>query len=106
MPPQEPEERKKQHARKIGSIINQLMSRRGYAQVQTSNEMERVFRKVVGAQLANTCRPGNVRNGSLEVTVSDSVSIQELSFQKRALIKALQKEFPQSGIKDIRYRVG
>ncbi|WP_417739631.1 DUF721 domain-containing protein [Rosistilla oblonga] len=102
----EPEERKKQHARKLGSIVNQLMARRGYAQVQTGNEMERIVRRVVGDNLANTCRPGNVRNGTLEIAVSDSVSIQELSFQKRALIKALQKEFPQSGIKDIRFRAG
>jgi len=102
----EPEERKKRYPRKIGSIVNQLMSRRGYAQVQTIGEMERVFKSVVGEELANTCRCGNVNRGTLEVAVSDSVSIQELSFRKRPVIKALQKEFPSSGIKDIRFRFG
>lgn len=99
-------ENPKRRPRKIGSIIEQLMARRGYAQVQTSNEMDRVLKQVVGTDLARQCRCGNVRRGTLDVTVTDSVATQELSFKKRAIIQAMQKEYPQSGIKAVRFRLG
>lgn len=93
------------HPRKIGSIVNQLMARRGYAQVQSASEMEAIFLKVLGNPLSKACTPGHVKRGTLDVAVTDSVVVQELSFQKRQLLKALQKEFPQTGITDIRFRV-
>lgn len=96
---------KKRSPRKIGAIIGQLMARRGYAQVQASEEMDRVLQQVVGPALAQSCRCGNVRRGTLDVTVSDSVASQELSFQKRAIVKAMQQEYPNSGIKAVRFSV-
>ncbi len=99
------EAKKKRSPRKIGSIIGQLMARRGYAQVQTSNEMDRVLQQVVGSALAKCCRCGSVRRGTLDVSVTDSVASQELSFKKRAILKAMQQEYPQSGIKEVRLSV-
>ncbi|MEZ6090586.1 MAG: DUF721 domain-containing protein [Pirellulaceae bacterium] len=96
----------KRHPRRIGLIVNQLMTRRGYGQVRTQEDIARIIQLTVGKELAKACRPGHVRRGLLEIGVTDSVAVQELSFQKRVLVKALQKEFPQSGIKDIRFRVG
>ena len=100
------EEHEQRYPRRIGSIVNQLMARRGYAQVQSTIEMEQTIKATVGEELAKACQPGNVRRGTLEIGVGDSVAVQELSFHKRALVKAFQKEFPASGIKDIRFRVG
>ena len=96
---------KKKHPRKIGSIVNQLMARRGYAQVQVAGEMDRVLASVTSPEIANQCMIGKINRGVLEIGVSDSVIVQELSFQKRQIIAALQKEFPQSGISDIRFRI-
>lgn len=97
---------KPRYPRKIGAIVSQLMARRGYAQVQTMGEMQRIIESVIGSELAKNCSPGNVNRGTLQITVTDSVVVQELSFKRRPIVKALQKEFPQSGIKDIRFRIG
>ena len=99
-------ETKKKHPRKIGSIVNQLLARRGYAQVQGSDEMQGVFKKVLGSALASQCTVGQLKRGTLHVSVKNSVAVQELAFQKRQLIKALRTQYPQNGIEDIRFNVG
>lgn len=91
---------------KIGSIVSQLMARRGYARVQAADEVEQVWQECVGGSLGAHTRTGNVRRGTLLVIVTDSVSMQELTFSKRRLLKTLQSRLPSAGIKDIRFQLG
>ena len=50
--------------------------------------------------------PGNVRRGVLEVLVSNSSVLQELSFLKPKAIKTLTRLVPEQQIKGVRFRVG
>ncbi len=81
------------------------MSRRGYAQVAVNDELQAVIVSVVGSEVANSLQVGNLKRGVLQVYASDSVTLQELNFQKRQILKKIQKEMPQSGVTDLRFRI-
>ncbi|WP_164102134.1 DUF721 domain-containing protein [Candidatus Laterigemmans baculatus] len=92
--------------RRIGSILNQLMARRGYAQVESAEGLQRSVAAAVGPLLASGVRAGNVRRGVLQLFASDSPSLQELTFKKRQILKQLQQDHPEAGITDVRMKIG
>ncbi|MGI9474286.1 MAG: DUF721 domain-containing protein [Rubripirellula sp.] len=95
----------KPRVRRIGSLVSQLMSRRGYAQVAANEALQQIMAREVGDSLADAFRVGNLRQGVLQVYASDSVTIQELNFRKRAILKRIQSELPDNKITDLRFRV-
>jgi predicted nucleic acid-binding Zn ribbon protein len=90
----------------MGQAISQLLARTGYAQIQTAATCEAAWREAVGAKLAASTRPGLVKRGVLEVLVSNSAVLQELSFLKTKAVKALKQLVPDQQIRDVRFRVG
>lgn len=95
----------KPRVRRIGALMSQLMSRRGYAQVAVNEELHRTVASAIGDQLASEIQIGNLRKGVLQVYASDSVTLQELNFRKRAILKRLQQELPENKVTDLRFRV-
>jgi len=89
----------------IGSLVSQLISRRGYAQVAATNQFHDAIAKAVGANLAAVITVGKLNRGVLKVFADDSVTIQELTFQKRAILKSIQKEMPDAKVTDLRFGV-
>lgn len=87
-------------------VLSQLLAKKGYAQVQTAASCDAAWRQAVGETLAADTRPGNVRQGVLEVLVRNSVSLQELGFLKIKIVKTLTKLLPEQRIRDLRFRVG
>jgi hypothetical protein len=95
----------KPRVRRIGSLVSQLMSRRGYAQGAVNQELHQAVASVIGGQLGSDIQIGNLRKGVLQVYASDSVTLQELNFHKRAILKRLQQELPQNKVTDLRFRI-
>ena len=91
--------------RKIGSLVNQLLSRRGYASIAAGEELQNAVTSIVGASLGASIRVGNLNRGVLQLYATDSVTMQELMFQKRSILSGLQARLPESKITDIRFRV-
>lgn len=91
---------------RIGDILAQLMARRGFANVQSAAAWETAWRQAAGEMIARFTRVGPLRGGKLEIVVANSTLVQELSFQKPALLKALATLLPDHTIKDLRFRVG
>jgi predicted nucleic acid-binding Zn ribbon protein len=91
---------------RIGEILSQLMARRGYARVQSGGACGAAWREAAGEPLAACTRATSVRRGVLEVLVSNSTMIQEIGFQKAALIKRLADLLPDEKIRDLKLRVG
>ena len=100
-PPPRPRE-----ALKMGSVIANLMARRGYAQVEESSERETGWQEVVGPALGPQTRSANIRRGVMEVIVASSAVMQELTFRKSTLLKQLAQRLPSHKIKDLRFRLG
>ncbi len=90
----------------IGNVLSELMSRRGYARVQSAAAFDDAWREAAGSLVARYTRVGQVRRGTLEIVVANSTLVQELGFQKAALLAKLGQLLPDEGIKNLRYRVG
>jgi predicted nucleic acid-binding Zn ribbon protein len=90
----------------IKEVLAQLMARRGFAGVRRASACEHAWREAAGELAARYTRVGSVRRGRLEVTVANSTLLQELTFQKRALVAALGRLLPDENIRDLRFRVG
>ncbi|MBU4271348.1 MAG: DUF721 domain-containing protein [Planctomycetes bacterium] len=92
--------------RAIGEVLSEVMARRGYARVQCAAAYDAAWREAAGPLTAGYTRPGSLRRGTLEVVVANSTLMQELGFQKHALLESLAGLLPGEGIENIRFRVG
>ena len=90
---------------RIGEIVTELISRRGYARVQGSAQYALAWREVAG-KLAEQTRVGSVSRRTLEVVVGSSLVMQELTFRKQELLAAMQQRFPEAQLNGLRFRVG
>jgi predicted nucleic acid-binding Zn ribbon protein len=90
----------------IGNVLSELMSRSGYARVQSASAYESAWRDAAGPLTARYTRVGQVRRGTLDVIVANSTLMQELGFQKRGLLRRLAELLPDEGIANLRFRVG
>jgi predicted nucleic acid-binding Zn ribbon protein len=90
----------------MGSVLSQLLAKRGYAQLQSAAACQAAWRSAVGEKTAASTRAGEVRRGVLEVIVATSAVVQELTFVKAAVIKKLTQLAPEHKIRDLRFRVG
>lgn len=100
------DDKKPKGPERIGSVISDLMARRGYGQAEWRDQACAAWQETVGTQLGRMSCPGNLRRGVLEVTVSSSSVLQELTFQKVFLLQKIQQELPDAKIRDLRFRVG
>lgn len=90
---------------KLGDVLSDLMAQRGYAQIATHEALQQGWKNVVGKMYQFT-RVTEVKRGILHVLVTNSVIMQELTFRKQELTKAVADELPDYKIKEIRYRIG
>jgi hypothetical protein len=87
-------------------ILGQLMARKGYAQTETANELEVTWNEIVGTQWKAKTKVGSIRQGVLEIIVSNSAVNQQLEFKKSKILAELQSQLPKNNFKDLRFRVG
>lgn len=90
----------------MANILAELMARRGFARVQGAAEYETAWLQAAGELIAKHTRVGGLRRGKLEITVANSTLVQELGFQKVALLAKLNELLPNQGISDLRFRAG
>jgi len=91
---------------KLSNILADLMARRGFGRVQSTEAYEEAWRQAGGPLAAQYTRVGALKRGTLEIVVANSVLMQELTFQKDALLAHLLQLLPDQGIKGLRFRVG
>ena len=65
-----------------------------------------IWARAVGATIASNARPAAFKQRRLIVHVTSSVWLQELHFQKTALIERINREAGQSVLDDIQFKVG
>ena len=61
--------------------------------------------RTLGDELASSFQVGNLRRGVLQVYARDSVTLQEMNFQKRVILRQLKQRMPQSDVSDLRFRI-
>lgn len=92
--------------KKISDVLAQLITLRGYGRFQADAELAAAWQAAAGESLARFSCAGQVRRGKLEVTVSNSTTMQELTFQKQQILAELARRLPDARIRDLRFRVG
>ena len=90
----------------IANVLSELMARRGYARVQSTERYEAAWSEAAGPLAAKYTGVGSLRRGVLEVIVANSTLMQELTFQKPILLKTLAETLPDEGIENLRFRLG
>lgn len=91
---------------KISNILADLMARRGFARVQSTEAYEEAWRDAAGPLAAKYTQVGALKRGTLEVVVANSTLVQELTFQKDAILHKLAAQLPDEKIRNLRFRVG
>ena len=84
--------------KKPADILAKLMARKGYAQTESSNDLEDTWNRVVGPKWQSKTKVGNISRGILEVFVVSAAVNQQLGFQKRKLLAQLKGQLPQNKI--------
>jgi predicted nucleic acid-binding Zn ribbon protein len=92
--------------KKPANLLGQLMARTGFSQQQSQTDLADVWKTLVGEQLNNKTRVGQLKRNVLEVFVSSSAVNQQLSFKKAQLVQQLQQKLPKEKIKNIRFKIG
>jgi len=98
--------RKKNGPKKIGEVLPQLMARRGYADVQRLSALERAWNSAAGSVFVKHSRVARTRGGVVEVIVRNSAMLQELTFRKATLVRALAGELSGEAVSDLKFRIG
>lgn len=92
--------------KRIGSILAQTIARSGFAQQTVAAEIVAAWQAAVDSKLLKFTRVGQVRRGTLQITVANSVIMQELTFRKTELLAQLAQRAASHNIKSIRFRTG
>ncbi len=92
--------------KKIGNVLAQLITKRGYGRIQSAQDFTAVWQTAAGPTLSPFTQPGTLKRGKLEVTVTNSAVIQELTFQKQHILKELRQQLPDAKVTDLRFRIG
>jgi predicted nucleic acid-binding Zn ribbon protein len=90
----------------IGNVIADILTRRGLGRPQATIELEKIWSEVVGSAIAPMTRCGKITRQQLNIVVTNSTIMQELTFRKQEIIQELNKKIPDHSIKDIKFRVG
>lgn len=90
----------------IGDIISGLLTDGTLPFNPDDVDIWNVWDEVVGESFLGNTRPSGIRNKRLRVTVSDSVSLQELKFQESAIKEKLNEKLGRYAVEKIEFRVG
>lgn len=83
-----------------------MINTRGYGRIQATADFTVAWNQAVGETLSPYTLPGRLKRGVLEVTVTNSIVIQELNFQKEQILAALREQCPDAKIRDVKFRIG
>jgi len=86
--------------------VRRLLARKGFAQIGQRQELEAAWKRIIPEEFQERTRCGRLLRGVLEVTVADSLTLSELTFQKRQLLRSLAESKLTTTIKDLRFRIG
>ncbi len=86
----------------VKSVFAQLESEKTFSKEDIENQ----WKKLVGAPAAKHTRPASLRKGLLTVFVDSSGWVQEMTMQKRKILKQLKRQFGKDRISGIHFRIG
>ncbi|WP_197441082.1 DUF721 domain-containing protein [Thalassoglobus neptunius] len=90
----------------VGDLMGELIALRGLAQTQSRRQFEEVWRKLIGDDFAELAKATGLKNGVLQVVVSNSALLSELaSFRKHELLERFRTEHADLKVRDIKFKL-
>jgi len=86
-------------------LLSPLVARLTVAKHPSAEEVDRLWRKLVGSKAARHSHPTSLRRGELLVAVDASVWLWNLSFQRQRLVEELQAAWGPETVAAIRFRM-
>ena len=87
-------------------LLSRLIARSGLGQIQWNQQLQDAWQTSLTSELAGKTSATMVKRGVLEVLVESSSAMQQLAFEKQALLDKVRQKLPEANIKSIRFRVG
>lgn len=87
--------------RKLGDIINSVLSERGYLNACLEVDVVQKWPHIVGEAVAKVTECTDAREGVLYVRVSSSAWRQEISFVKQEILNKIREKTRCTTIRDI-----
>lgn len=93
-------------AERIGTVLSELIARRGLSRLRQQEQWEQAWRETVGDSVSRNTRVGSVRGGIVEIRVNNSSLLQELAaFRKQELLSRFRQKVAFAKLRDIRFRL-
>jgi predicted nucleic acid-binding Zn ribbon protein len=90
----------------LGEVLSRLIALRGYGRVQGQRQLADVWREAAGEKIAAKTKVMGIKNGVLQVGVSNAALLSELaSFHRHSLLEALQASSGELAIRDVKFRL-
>ena len=90
----------------LGDVLSRLMALRGYGRVRGGRQLADVWRAAAGEKTAARTRVMGLKNGVLQIGVSNAALLSELtSFHRQSLLESLQKSKGGYAIRDLKFRL-
>lgn len=88
----------------LRNALTQLIRRRGLTNRSAAESLDAEWKRIVGPELGRCSTARRVRDGVVEVAVTNSAALAELrGFLHESVLCQMQSSLPQSGIRAIRY---
>jgi hypothetical protein len=104
-PPNDPPRPPSPPPQDIGTILSRLFAMRGYGRVQGDRQLQEAWLAVAGPELSQGTRAMAIKNGVLQVGVSNSALLAQLvGFHRVDLLEKLKTGYPHLKLKDIKFK--
>jgi len=101
----DPGGRATKHPQRMRDLLSPLVAHLTVARRPSAEEVDQLWRKLVGSKAARHSRPTSLRRGELLVAVDTSVWLWSLSFQRQRLVEELQAAWGHETVSAIRFRM-
>ena len=89
----------------LGDLLPDFLAKTGIHRARRTDDLAEKWAAVAGEFRRHTVL-GGVRRGVLEIIVSDTIYVQEMTFRKAEFLEKMREAYPAAKFKDIRFRVG
>ncbi len=84
--------------------LKNLIRRRGLANRSAAESLNAEWSRIVGSKIGQRSTARRVKDGVLEVVVTNSAAMEELrSYLHESVLEQMQSSLPESNIRSIRY---
>lgn len=90
----------------LQAALEAVLKQCGLATGLANATIHRIWPEAVGEEVARKSRPGLLKNGRLQVFVTDSVWLQQLTMLKPKLLKTLRIHLDASIVQDLFFTLG